>query len=594
MAGQTAGLISQKELSNIIEGAAEAAGYKEGFGVEGCDLTLTHWWAAYQRQSQEEQCHNNRLPDYLRTCALEAKRLCVVVPRDYILYDAVTGEHLERPDMIRIRRLIAERRIAGVIFPALDRLSREPLHQQIFEMEAAHYGVQLQYADAPSGNDPGSQFARTILAHAAKLVKIANRTNNRAGNIGRVVNKNVPAGKTSYGYEYRAEYADLGHGRRRLIGAWWQVNRLDSEGNLEWGSEAWVVAQIFHWVGDEGRTLYWVTKELNGLGIKPRYAQQWCPALIGFTVKNRCYTGNHAYNKGTYVPNPKRPLGDITAEIKRTIRQWKPAAEWVSFEVPCLVSEELWQRANQNLQERGRGRGKGGERVEALFRGRVFCPSCGHLLSVYRDSKHRHLTYYICATRSQGWKQRRCRIHSPRVDWLDRLGWDCVSALLAQPKLIEEQLRRQDAEEEVAELTRRMRLEQRKKDQVQVKIRRVQDGYEADPPVYTAQEAEEKIGVYRDMIARAEAELQRLQGLTKQQTIAKGTAEAARRILEELRDINLDTATFAERQDLIAKLGIKVYPSDEGKVVRIACNVHPFTGTSRFSPQIVSIASPKL
>ena len=139
-----------------------------------------------------------------------------------------------------------------------------------------------------------------------------------------------------------------------------------------------------------------------------------------------------------------------------------------------------------------------------------------------------------------------------------------------------------------------MRLEQRKKDQAQAKIRRVQDGYEANPPVYTAQEAEEKIKVYRDMIARAEAELQRLQGLTKQQTIAKGTAEAARRILEELRDTNLDTATFDEKQDLITKLGIKVYPSDEGKIVRIACNVHPFTGTSRFSPQIVSIASPKL
>ncbi len=52
--------------------------------------------------------------------------------------------------------------------------------------------------------------------------------------------------------------------------------------------------------------------------------------------------------------------------------------------------------------------------------------------------------------------------------------------------------------------------------------------------------------------------------------------------------------SYAEKQDLITKLGIKVYPSDEGKVVRIACNVHPFTGTSRFSPQIISIASPIL
>lgn len=110
----------------------------------------------------------------------------------------------------------------------------------------------------------------------------------------------------------------------------------------------------------------------------------------------------------------------------------------------------------------------------------------------------------------------------------------------------------------------------------------------------TAQEAEEKIGVYREQIDRAEAELQRLQGRAKQQTIAEGTAEAARRILQELRDTNLDTASFAEKQDLIAKLGIKVYPSDDGKVVRIACNIHPFTGTSRFSPQISSMASPKL
>jgi site-specific DNA recombinase len=594
MAVLTKGLISQEVWNNHIEAAAAAAEYEDGFGIEGCDLSSTHWWAIYQRQSEEEQCYNNRLPDYLRTCALEAKRLSVVVPREYILYDAVTGEHLERPDMIRLRRFIAERRIAGVIFPTLDRLSREPLHQQIFELEAAHHGVRLHYADAPSGNDPGSQFARTILAHAAKLVKIANRTNNRAGNIGRVVNKNVPAGKTSYGYEYLANYEDLGHGQRRLISAWWQINRMDAEGNLEWGSEAWVVAQVFHWIGNEGRTLYWVARELNKLGIKPRYAEEWSPALISHMVKNRCYTGNHAYNKATYVPNPERPLGDITGEIRRTIRQRKPESEWVSFEIPCLVSEELWQQANRNLQERGRGRGKEGKRIEALFRGRVFCPSCGQLLGLYRDTNYRHLTYYVCKTRSQGWKQKRCHIHAPRVDWLDNVGWDCVRSLVSQPGLIEEQLRRQDAEEKVAELTRRMQLEQRKKDQAQAKIQRVQEGYESDPPVYTAKEADERIRAYRDTILRVEAELQRLQGLTEQQTVAKETAEAARQALEALRDTKLDKATFAEKRDLIAKLGIKVYPSEDGKVVRIVFNVHPFNGSATFSPQKISIASPKL
>jgi hypothetical protein len=35
----------------------------------------------------------------------------------------------------------------------------------------------------------------------------------------------------------------------------------------------------------------------------------------------------------------------------------------------------------------------------------------------------------------------------------------------------------------------------------QAKIRRIQKGYEADPPVYTTSEAEEHIKVYRDLIA---------------------------------------------------------------------------------------------
>jgi hypothetical protein len=252
--------ISRDVLDEYIVQAARATDYEEGFGIRGCDLSKATWWASYQRQSQEDQSHNNRLPDYLHTCASEAKKLNVIVPREYILYDVVTGEHLERPAMIQLRRLMSERCIAGILFPALDRLSREPLHQQIFELEATHYGIQLYYADAPSGNDPGSQFARTILAHAAKLVKIANRRNNRGGNIGRVISKNVPAGKTPYGYQYHAEYEDLGHGRRKLIVASWLIDSFDDEGKLKYGSEAWIVNQIFRWVGTENRTLYWAAK----------------------------------------------------------------------------------------------------------------------------------------------------------------------------------------------------------------------------------------------------------------------------------------------------------------------------------------------
>ena len=85
--------IAKDTFDEYIAQAAKAAGYEKGFGITGCDLSLPVWWAAYCRQSLDEQGNNNRLPDYLRTCALEAKRLGAVVPREYVLFDLMTGEH---------------------------------------------------------------------------------------------------------------------------------------------------------------------------------------------------------------------------------------------------------------------------------------------------------------------------------------------------------------------------------------------------------------------------------------------------------------------------------------------------------------------
>ena len=57
-------------IDSCIIWASESADYNQGFGVSGCDLSQGSFWVAYQRQSQEEQANNNRLPDYLHTCLL--------------------------------------------------------------------------------------------------------------------------------------------------------------------------------------------------------------------------------------------------------------------------------------------------------------------------------------------------------------------------------------------------------------------------------------------------------------------------------------------------------------------------------------------
>ncbi len=65
-----------------------------------------------------------------------------------------------------------------------------------------------------------------------------------------------------------------------------------------------------------------------------------------------------------------------------------------------------------------------------------------------------------------------------------------------------------------------------------------------------------------------------------------------RRSLEEVRDVNLDNASFSDRQELIAKLGIVVYPSEDHKTVRITSKL-PVLG-DKLSRYKISIASPKL
>jgi hypothetical protein len=50
--------------------------------------------------------------------------------------------------------------------------------------------------------------------------------------------------------------------------------------------------------------------------------------------------------------------------------------------------------------------------------------------------------------------------------------------------------------------------------------------------------------------------------------------KAIRDGLKALRDRNLDEATFEDKLDIISKLGIKVYPSEDLKSMRVACQLN--------------------
>ena len=49
--------------------------------------------------------------------------------------------------------------------------------------------------------------------------------------------------------------------------------------------------------------------------------------MVNAIVKRRCYTGKAEYNANKRVPNPDKPLGDLTLGVKRTILRPKQENE---------------------------------------------------------------------------------------------------------------------------------------------------------------------------------------------------------------------------------------------------------------------------
>jgi hypothetical protein len=564
-------VMNKERLDGYIIEAAKAAGYEEGFGVAGCDLSPNRWWVAYTRQSTREQAQNDRLGEYLLTCARLAKQYGGIVPREYVIYDAESSEDLNRSGMNWLRKeLIARRRIAGVVIPFQGRLSADPLHQMVFERECTYYGVRVVYGDAPAGQDWASQTARLVQAQSNALRVKCNRDNALAGNITRVLVGKVPAHRVAYGYVYRADkIIEPRTGRAKVLRAWWEINELGPDGKPAYRSPAWVVMEIFVWIGDEGRTAYWVAGKLNELGIRPPYRTSWAPKTVIMIAERRCYTGKAEYNANGRVPNPEKPLGDLTLGIKRTLVRPKPDSEKVIFDVPALITEEQWVRANKNLRERGRGRGKQGRRIKALFRARMLCPRCGKPMSVLRK-KGSDQVYYYCRAHYRPWLQNTCTFNRfvPGT-WDDEI-WEEICTIMSSDAWLEQQLAMEFSHS--ADLEKLIRMEQLKISQAKLRVSKMQEGWEKG--FYTPEEVQTKLTEHRQAIARAESEIERLHKQMANRGLSAIEAELLRQELKALRDRNLMKSTFEERTDLIAKLGIKVLPSEDLKSRKIFCRLN--------------------
>jgi len=103
-------------------------------------------------------------------------------------------------------------------------------------------------------------------------------------------------------------------------------------------------------------------------------------------------------------------------------------------------------------------------------------------------------------------------------------------------------------------------------------VSKVQEGWEKG--FYTSEEVQTKLAKHREAIARGETEIERLREQMANRSLSAIEAELLRHELKALRDRNLWESTFEERADLVARLGIRILPSEDLKSRKIFCRLN--------------------
>jgi site-specific DNA recombinase len=231
-------------------------------------------------------------------------------------------------------------------------------------------------------------------------------------------------------------------------------------------SEADVVRLIYGMSAKEKKSCQKIADHLNRTGIpctsnwrthgpasgkrNRHQAAIWRPSHVRNMMVSRTYMGEHRYGKRASNKN------------RRVIVR----------AVPAIVSDELWQTAQQVLRS-NRIMCKRNQRTPYMLKGLIKCGLCGLTFAGLRMKPPQRDHYYRCNGRQQarglyGLNGKKCPAKSLNGDYVERLVWADIEAFLRDPGEILERLRerltlkhgeRQSQEKELDAL--RARLEEK-------------------------------------------------------------------------------------------------------------------------------------
>jgi site-specific DNA recombinase len=380
--------------------------------------------AIYVRVSSPGQEEGSSLATQESSCRQHAHDAGVVVADEHVYRETFTGTELwERPELTRLRAAITRRDVDVVICHAIDRLSRDPVHQLIVITEADQHGVDVQFVTELLDTSSEGKLVRYVRGYAAKIEHEKIRERTTRGKLARVASGRMIAGcHALYGYSWRDDA---------------------KSGYVEHPEHSLIVRRIFQRY-DIGHSIRQIARDLTADAIlTPTGQRVWQPSTVNSMLRHQSYAGR-AYAWGSHKNASWRAKFDADKAIRLP-----------DGTIPAIVDPVIFDRVTARLATNPATGGRSLPDNAVLLRGRVYCATCGGRMYVERD-RYRPVNLasdaalpdvfeYQC--RQQRADGSQCRKSSIRAAGLDADAWRLIVSQISNPAILARAIERMRADD---------------------------------------------------------------------------------------------------------------------------------------------------
>jgi site-specific DNA recombinase len=521
--------------------------------------------AIYARVSSEQQAQANTIASQVAALrervAADAftlnEALCFVD-------DGFTGSTLLRPGLERLRDSAAAGMFDRLYVHSPDRLARNYAYQVLLLDELRRCGVEVVFLNRAIGESAEDQLLLQVQGVVAEYERAKIQERFRRGKRHSAQSGRVSAFSTApYGYRYIPKSPDA-PARFEIV-----------------QEEASVVELIYSWVAHERCSIREACRRLQKHGIPTRSGRKaWEAATVRGILRNPAYYGQAAYGKTR--ADERRPRLRVQRgrpEIPRKMRvsSPRPKEEWIAVAVPAILSRELFDAVDEQLQENLRRHRERQRGANHLLQGLVVCGCCGYACYGQWAQQRPGLTrygYYRCvgADGRRGDGQSLCRNPSLRSDALEAAVWSDVQSLLDNPQRIHSEYMRRLEELGHPSRQKSDRLHQRKQ-RLDRSITRLIDAYAEG--LLDKSEFEPRLRQTRQSLHEIETECNLLLQREAREHELNGVISCLEQFANQVRD-RLTAADWQLRRELIRALVKRVEVGVDAARIVYRVDIYPF------------------